>query len=135
MGTKISIIIYIANKTLYILWIFNQKKEGYILSPPFEILVPLFSVLAPTESVELFKLVDPEPLAPIEASEIPPPPAPIAIGIALACPRIAGPYHVPSYASSQEPFNESVMVPSVPKSGPLISLMRFALNGTSSSVA
>jgi hypothetical protein len=105
------------------------------LHPPFEILVPLFSVLAPTQPVKLVEAIHPEPLAAVEASEIPPPPAPIAIGIALARPGITWPYHVPLYASSQELFSESVIAPSVPKSGPLISLMRLALKGTSSSVA
>jgi hypothetical protein len=68
--------------------LYSRKREGYILSPPFDLLVPLFSVLAPTESVELFKLVDLKPLAAVEPSKVPPPAAPVAVSVAAARPRI-----------------------------------------------
>jgi len=60
---------------------YKKEKEGYNLSPPFEILVPSFSVLATTEPVKLVKPIYSEPLAAIEPTKVLPPPAAVTIAI------------------------------------------------------
>ena len=105
------------------------------MSPPFDLLVPLFSVLAPTESVKLFKLINTKSFATVEPTKVTPPSTPVAVAVTAARPGIADAYHEPVCEVDQSVFSESDQPPLSVNSKPVYSEARLRTNGASLIVA